>query len=179
MDFLFSQICGLIVAASAIASMQLKSIKATLACLLVCNGVGAVSYILLGGFSGSGIYLVALVQTVVYFIFRVKNKKAPRVLAAVFVLAYVICSLSTYQAPVDILSALAALTCALGLIQEKPSAYRAIMLANGLIWSVYDLKVGAYTMILSHAATVISAIVGMIRIDLKIGSRQKPKDVGK
>lgn len=167
MNFLFSQICGLIVAVSAIVSMQLKSIQWTLACLLVCNGVGAVSYILLGGFSGCGIYLVALAQTVVYFIFRVKNKTAPRALAVVFILAYAACSLSTYQTPIDILSALAALTCALGLIQEKPAAYRAIMLANGLIWSVYDLNVGAYTMILSHAATVISALIGIIRIDLK------------
>ena len=65
------------------------------------------------------------------------------------------------------ISALAALTCALGLIQEKPAAYRAIMLANGLIWSVYDLNVGAYTMILSQAATEISALIGIIRIDLK------------
>ena len=136
MDFLFSQICGLIVAVSAIVSMQLKSIQWTLACLLVCNGVGAVSYILLGGFSGCGIYLVALAQTVVYFIFRVKDKKAPRILAAVFVLAYIICSFSTYKTPVDILAAMAALTCALGLVQEKPAAYRAIMLANGLLWSV-------------------------------------------
>ena len=179
MEFIFSQVCGLIVSAFAIASMQLKGMRSTLACLLVCNGVGAISYVLLGGFSGCGIYIVALVQTVVYFIFRVKNIKAPRILAAVFVLAYAICSVSTYKAPVDILAAMAALTCALGLVQEKPAAYRAIMLVNGLIWSVYDLRVGAYTMILSHAATAVSALVGMIRIDWKSGSKQQPKGKGK
>ena len=167
MEFIFSQICGAIVSVSAIVSMQLKSIKWALACVLICNGVGAVSYILLGGFSGCGIYLVALLQSIVYFIFRSKNKKAPLTVAIAFIIAYLVCSLSTYRTPIDLISACAALTCALALVQDKPSIYRIFMLANGIIWSVYDINVCAYTMIISHMATAISAGVGIVRIDLK------------
>ena len=67
MDFIFSQICGLIVSVAAIVSMQLKNVKWILVCQLICNGIGALSYILLDGLSGCGIYLVALLQSIVPF----------------------------------------------------------------------------------------------------------------
>ena len=35
------------------------------------------------------------------------------------------------------------------------------------IWLFYDLTLGAYTMMFSHVATVISATVGIIRFDIK------------
>ena len=167
MDFVISQICGIIASVAAIVSMQLKSIKGVLTCQLVCNGVGAFSYILLGGLSGCGIYLVALSQSIVYFFFRLKNKKAPIILAIVFILLYIICCVSTYKTPTDLISATAAMTCAFALVCEKPSIYRIFMVANGSIWFIYDINVGAYTMIISHVATAISAGVGIIRIDLK------------
>lgn len=67
----------------------------------------------------------------------------------------------------DLIAAAAALTCAFSLIQEKPSFYRIFMLANGVIWMVYDVNVGAYAMIVSHLATALSAGVGIVRLDLK------------
>ena len=167
MEFWFSQICGIIVSIAAITSMQLKNIKLIMVCQLVCNGVGALSYILLGGFSGCGIYLVAVAQSIVYYLFRVKEKKAPLWIALIFICGYMGCCVVTYNSPTDLISATAALTCALSLIQEKPSRYRIFMLLNGLIWMIYDINVAAYTMIISHVATTLSATVGIIRLDLK------------
>ena len=167
MEFIFSQICGFIVFIAAIFSMQMKNIKSALVCQLICNGLGAVTYILLDGLSGCGIYLVAVSQSVVYFIFRVKNKKAPMAVAIAFLFAYLFCSILTYKSPIDLISAAAALTCALSLAQEKASIYRLFMLANGFIWVVYDLNVCAYTMIISHVATALSAGIGIVRFDLK------------
>lgn len=165
--FLFSQLCGLIVSVAAITSMQLKNIKWILVCQLICNGIGALSYILLGGLSGCGIYLVALAQSIIYYFFRVRNKKAPIVLSIAFLCAYLICSATTFKSSIDFISALAALSCALSIMQEKPSLYRVFMLLNGAIWMIYDMGVGAYTMIISHIATTLSAAVGIIRLDIK------------
>ena len=55
--------------------------------------------------------------------------------------------------------------------QEKSSNYRVFMVLNGVLWSIYDVSVGAYTMILSHAVTAISATIGIIRLDLKKENR--------
>lgn len=166
MAFVFSQICGGIVFVAAILSLQQKKIKNALICQLICNGLGALTYVLLGDFSGGGIYLIAVVQSIVYFVFRAKDKKAPPILAVVFVLAFAACSALTYQTPTDLIAAVAALTCALSLSQKKASGYRIFTLANGLLWIFYDISVGAYTMVITHAATAISAGIGMVRLDL-------------
>ena len=90
MEFMFSQICGIIVSISAILSMQVKNMRLVLLFQVICNGVGALSYILVGGLSGCGIYLVALLQSLIFFVYRVKEKKAPTVLTYIFVAAFFI-----------------------------------------------------------------------------------------
>lgn len=171
MEFIFSQAVGLIVSVVAVLSMYMKDVKKVLILQLICNALGAISYILLDGLSGCAIFLLAIVQTMVYFFFRKKDIEAPAFLTVVFVCAYLICSLCTYKAPQDIISALAAVTCAFALAQKKPSVYRIFMALNGAIWSMYDISVAAYTMIITHAITSISAIIGIISLDLKKKSK--------
>ena len=167
MGFWISQISGIIVSIAAIISMQLSKMSLILFCQFICNGVGALSYIAVGGFSGCGIYFVALAQVVVYYFLRKKYEKVPLWIAVCFIFLYISCSLLTYETPEDLISALAALTCALSLVQEKPRNYRVFMLLNGIIWMIYDISVGAYTMIISHVVTTLFAGIGMIRLDLK------------
>ena len=167
------EILGLVVSLIVILSMQLKNVRHILVCQLLINGIGALTYVLQDGFSGCGIYLVALVQTVVYFILRVKKISAPTMLAAVFAVLFVLCSAVAYTGYADIISAVAALSCALGIAQNKPSNYRICMLLNGLIWMAYDITLGAYTMIISHAVTFLSAGIGIVRLDLKTSKENK------
>lgn len=167
MEFIISQICGIVVTVAVIISMQLKNIKPILISQLIINGIGAISYIMVGGLSGCGIYLVAVLQSVVYFAFRKKEIDTPRMMDIVFILLFLACAVSTYKRPMDIVTMFAAMTCAAGIMQKKPFGYRICMLLNGVIWMVYDVGVGAYTMILSHFVTAAAAIVGMVRLDLK------------
>ncbi|MBQ7039999.1 MAG: YgjV family protein [Clostridia bacterium] len=167
MNFIFSQLLGIIVSLSVVISMQLKDIKKILICQLICNGMGALSYVLLDGFSGCGIYIVALLQSIVMYLYRRQKLDLPKWVILVFVIAFLCCSIITFNKSSDIISAIAALTCALGIAQEKPSKYRMFMLFNGIIWMIYDVLVGAYTMMLSHVITVISSLAGILRLDLK------------
>lgn len=167
MAYILSQIIGAIVAVAAILSLQLKNVKAILICQLICNGLGGVSYILLGGLAGFMLHVVATVQTILFFIIRSKNLKEPKYLSWIFVAAFLACSLATFQSAVDIFSLIAAVACSLALCCKKPSHYRICMLINCGCWLLYDASVAAYTMILTHGAVVISSIVGIIRLDLK------------
>ena len=165
---LISQILGIIVCVFVIISMQLKNVKYILACQLVCNGLGALCYILDGGFSGCGIYAIAILQVIVYYLFRQKQIEPHKMLAVGFGIAYLICSLMLFKDYRDILSAIAALTCAAALAQSKSSMYRIIMFINGAIWLTYDITIGAaFGMAISHIVTTLSAAVGIIRLDLK------------
>ena len=168
MRFIVSQVFGIIVSLAVVVSMQLKDVRKILICQLICNGVGTLSYILLDGFSGCGIYLVAFLESIIMYHYRSKDIKFPKWMTYVFLLAFMCCSAITFNKSADIISAFAALTCALGLMQEKPSKYRIFMLVNGVVWMVYDGCVGAYTMLLSHVITVISSLTGILRLDLKM-----------
>lgn len=171
---IISQILGIIVFLSAIVSMQLKNVKYILFCQLVCNGLGALCYILDGGFSGCGIYIVATIQVLVYYILRRKQINPHKILSVCFGFAYLICSIMLFKDYRDILSAIAALTCAAALAQSKSSMYRIIMFINGAIWLTYDFAIGAaFGMAISHIATTLSAAFGIIRLDIKKRSSVK------
>ncbi len=167
MDDMIAQIAGIFSTLLVILSGQIKDVKKILICQVFINAFGCLSYVLLGGFSGSSIYFVAIMQCIVFYIIRVGNKTAPKWLAALFAVAFIACSVSTYSQIWDIFSACAAICCAICLSQEKAANYRLFMLFNGVLWIVYDVSVGAYAMILSHIVTAVSALVGMIRLDLK------------
>ena len=66
----------------------------------------------------------------------------------------------------DIVPTIAAVLCALALMQKKTSRYRIIILFNGIAWLIYDIIMGAYTMLASRIFTVTSALLGIIRLDI-------------
>ena len=76
------------------------------------------------------------------------------------------CSVATLKGWLDLVPMLAAVLCAIGLAQKKPKNYRIVLLLNGIIWLIYDVFVGAYTMLASHIITVGSALLGIIRLDI-------------
>ena len=168
---ILSQIFGAVVFVFVFASMQTTDMKRTLAYQVACNAFGMLSYVLLGSISGCGIYLVAAVQSAVLLVYRKRDREVPAWLTALFFAAYILASLTTFRDVKDIVPLIAALLCALALIQKKTSRYRVVILLNGVMWIVYDLFVGAYTMLASHVFTVASALSGIIRLDiLKRGS---------
>ena len=77
MAYILSQIFGFLVFIFVFVSMQTKSMKNTLLCQFACNGLGMISYVLIGGFSGFGIYLVATVQSLVFYFLRKNDRKEP------------------------------------------------------------------------------------------------------
>ena len=163
---LLSQIFGIVFFVFVFLSMQTKDMKKTLFCQLCCNLFGMLSYVFIGGLSGCGIYLIAAVQSLVLLLYRKKEKEVPGWVTAVFFAAYLLCSVLTFRGAKDIVPLVAALLCALALIQKKTSRYRLIILLNGAMWILYDLFMGAYTMLASHIFTVASALSSIIRLDI-------------
>ena len=169
MAYIISQIIGVLVCIFVVISLQTKNIKFAMLCQLICNGLGTASYFLLdGGLSGCGIYLVATLQSLLFFILRTKEKEEPRWIYPIIFAAYLGCSLLTFKGPLDIVPMIAALLCALALIQKKPFLYRTILLLNGIVWVIYDvfLPEVAYSMLVTHVIVALSALVGIIRLDI-------------
>lgn len=160
---------GLITSVAVFVSFQLKDMRLVLICQILCNSAGAISYLLAptGGLSGFTIFAVAILQCIVFFVLRHKGATVPRYMAYVFAVAYLACSIITYKAPIDIISAVAAQTCAFGVAQKKVSVYRILLLFNGLLWLTYDLLLPAtLTMAVAHIITVASSLIGIVRLDI-------------
>ena len=166
MEYIISQVLGVIVCLFIIVSMLVKDIRIVMFCQIGCNGVGTISYVLLGGFAGCGIYLIATFQSILFFFIRKNGKQEPRWLQPLLIVAYVVCSAFTFKVALDLVPMVAAIFCAIGISQKKPTNYRIIMLMNSLIWCFYDIFVQAYTMLASHLITVGSALIGLIFFDI-------------
>ncbi len=173
MENIISQVLGVAVIACVVLSMQAKNVKTVLILQMLCNGLSALSYLLVDGDSASIVTLFAVVQTVVYYIIRAKGKTAPNILAFVFMLIFVGCSLPAYKSYLDLFSMFGAVCCSLSLAQAKPSVFRILSLLNGLAWVIYDIGIGAYTMTITHGIVIVSAIIGIVRLDLKRNNKEE------
>ena len=152
----------------AIIMMQMKNMKTILVFQIAVNLTASLNYLLLGGDSGAFISLLAIIQSIVMFIFNVRKKKPHIAIVIAFALCYV--SISTYNIIasrefIGILPALAAICFCIGLVQEKPSVFRIWGALNPSCWLVYDLMTESYVMFCVHLAILISSIVAMIRVD--------------
>lgn len=173
MENVISQVIGIGVIACVFFSTQAKNVKTVLILQMLCNGLSALSYLLVDGASASIVTLVAVVQTVVYYIIRAKEKTAPNILAFVFMLVFVGCSLPAYKGFLDLFVMFGAVCCSLSLAQAKPSVFRILSLLNGLSWVIYDIGIGAYTMLITHGIVIVSAVIGIIRLDLKRNNKEE------
>ena len=165
--YIAGQLVGILVAIVAILSLQCKNIKKLLALQVLANGLLMLNYALLDNWSGAVVGILGAVQTVIIFLFRSKGKNIPLYITILFMASFIVSAFFTYQKPQDILPTIAALVFVLITIQEKTSVCRKYAILNNIIWIIYDILAGAWTTLITHASLLISAIIGIIRLDTK------------
>ena len=163
--FYIAQGISIITAVIAILSVQLKGMKAILVTQIIGNTLASSTYFLLGGFSGAGVSLIAVVQTVVMYFYSVRGVKPHVPVTAAFILAYILNSALTFSSVFDILPAIAAVCFALSVSQSKPILFRFFGIWNPLSWLIYDVYARAYGNMLMHLGVFISIIIACIRYD--------------
>lgn len=166
MEFYIAQGISVLTAVVAVLMMQFKKMSWILAGQILANLLTASTYFLLGGFSGAGMCLLAILQSVVMFCYAKKEKKPHLPVVIGFILLYVACSVYYYASPVDICSALAAVCFALSVVQTKPAASRFWYALNPLCWLIYDLFTMAYGNFIMHVVIFLSTALAFIRLDL-------------
>jgi hypothetical protein len=149
----------------AILSVQLKNMKGILVTQLIGNFLASSTYFLLGGFTGAGVSIIAVVQTVIMYLYNVKDKKPHVAVTVAFISAYVLNAALTYSSAFDILPAVAAVCYALSVVQTKPMAFRFFNIWNPLCWIFYDVYKGAHVNFLTHLGIFISVVIACVRLD--------------
>ena len=164
--FWIAQSISVVTTIIAILCMQLKKMNIILIFQIAANALAGMTYFFLDGKSGLGISILAVVQTVVMYFYGKKEKTPHWAVTLAFCASYVGYSLIVYQNVFDLLPAAAAIFFALSVAQKKPSYYRIFAAINPLFWIMYDIHTLAYVYILMHSEIFISAVLGIIRLDV-------------
>lgn len=152
----------------AIVMMQLKNMKTILLFQIIVNLTASLNYLLLGGDSGAFISLLAIIQSIVMFIYNTKKKKPHLMVVIAFIAAYA--SISGYNMIssgelMGIFPAFAAVCFSISLVQEKPSVFRVWGFLNPTFWLPYDLFTRSYVMFAVHFGIALSSVIAMVRLD--------------
>lgn len=169
MSFYIAQVIGALTTVTVVVAAQLKNMKYILWCQIAANLLVAVSSAMLGGLSGAWICAVAAVQTVALYYLdkRGISEKAKNWLLVLFAAMYVGGTVFVYQGWGDVVSCAGALLYLLAIVQKQSSKYRRYICLNTLLWLVYDLTILAFGNMITHGVEFVSAVVGILRLDIK------------
>ena len=176
-EFYIAQGVSVLTAIVAVLMVQFKNVKMILLGQLVANLLTAITYILLGGLSGGGICLIAILQSLVVFGYTQKKKRMHGWVLALFIMAYVACSMAYYKTVLDIFPALAAVFFAVSITMERSFLARVWYIFSPIFWVVYDIATLAYGNLLIHAVVFTSTMIALIRIDDIFGWKKRKKTV--
>lgn len=149
---------------SAVLGMQFKNMKYVIISQLIANSLLGIQYILDGTVAAGGIVFLAIVQTIIGFVFTSKQIAFPLWLTSIFVVGYTALTVITYTNPFDIVSMVAVWCFAFAIIQKNSAVCRVLTLTNATLWLVYDIGC-APSAILTHSIIIIFIIVAIVRLD--------------
>lgn len=171
MQFFIAQIMGIFSTAAAIMCVQARRAAFVLLGQFLANAFSGLSYGLLGSLSGAWICLLAALHSVLISLSNRKpdrqRNRMVRLISAVFTVAYLIGSVVTYTRWTDLISAICALLFVVTVAQKEAGKMRNVMLVSMSLWVIFDIAVGAYTNIITHASTIVSILTAKLRLDRK------------
>ena len=165
MDIYIAYGFSVLTAILAIVLVQFNGMALILIGHITTNLLTALSYVFVGGWSGSAICFTAIVQSIVMFLYERKGIKPHLAVILLFVVAYVTCSVLFYKSIFDIFSGAAAVCFAISVAQEKPFFSRIWFAIDMALWTVYDVSCKQYANLIMHSVILCSIIVAFVRVD--------------
>lgn len=177
MSFLIAQVLGIFSTIAAICCVQARTAAGVLLGQFLANAFSGISYGLLGSLSGAWVCILAAVHSLLISLINKRQganrKKLVTLISVLFSAAYVIGSALTYAQWPDIISCICALLFVMTIAQEDAGKMRNVMLVSMSLWVIFDIAMGAYTNIITHASTIVSILTAKLRLDRKKNSKEE------
>ena len=152
---------------------QQNTSKRVLVVKLISNFFWAMHYLLLGAYPGFCVACIAIVRETTFINIKRKGKTGIFFLS-LFAITAVVCSIFTWKNAYSILPAIASITSVFGFYFAIPRLSRILALPISLCMGTYDITAGSWIGIANEVITIISAIGGIIYMDiLKKGNKPK------
>ena len=168
--FIIAQAISIITGVVAIVLKQMKTMRMILLFEVIANLLASSNYLLLGGDAGATVSVLAIVQSLVMYLFNRRERAVPVAVPAVFIALYVagsVYSLISKADPMEIFPAISAVCFAVALTCKKPFFYRSWSVVNALCWIVYDGYTASYVMMAVHLGILLSTVIAIIRLDAR------------
>ena len=162
-NFIIAQIFGALSMGSSIISMQFKKRKSILIALLCLNLFAALNMVFLDSLSAAYITFFAILEMIINYFFERKGKDVPKFLVGIYIICNIIIGSLTFTGPLDIIPILAAIIFCFTILTKSEQNIRKLMFVNQCLWLVFDLAVGAYTLVCSNILTLVSTAIAYAR----------------
>ena len=178
-EFIISQVFVAIQYALLIASYCTKNRKALLAINFASNVSVAVSYILLGAWSGFASSMVAIVRMIVLLVrnrFSANDDKITK--SDVFILIFLLSlcvsvAFFTYQGPLSLLSILGTMIVTISVWQKDALIYKILGIPNSICWLIYNAFIWSPTAVVLESVLLVIIIINVIISIVKIVKEKK------
>ena len=164
MNIVVQLIGGLGIIANVI-SFQCKSHNRILLFKTLNELIFAVQYFLLGAYTGAAVNIIGVVRNVV-FTKQIENNKKTTITAIIFSVLFCIFGLFFWQGSRSILIIVAKVLSTLAYGNKNTAIMRGIILTTSVSWLIYNYRVCSVAGFLCEALTLISLIIGIIRLDI-------------
>ena len=159
------QLIGCIGIVASMISFQCKKHRSILLFRTLNEAIFALQYILLGAYTGAAMNLVGCVRNSV-FSNQVKKGKKTTASTVVFCVLFIASGILMWQGPKSILIIVAKALSTVAYGNKNPTVVRAITFLTCSSWLVYNCCVGSVAGVLCEAFTLVSLIIGIVRLDL-------------
>ena len=161
----FIQILGVIGLLASIVGFQTKKHKNLMACRTTNELSFGVQYVLLGAYTGAAMNFVGCVRNIL-FSHMVKKNKSTVPCRAVFSVLFCIFAYLTRDGLKSALIAVAKVVSTVAYGSSNLFFARVMILFTSMIWLTYNFIIKSYAGVLNEAMTIVSIIIGIIRIDI-------------
>lgn len=162
---LFIQAIGVIGIIASILSFQCKEHSRLMVLRTVNELFFALQYGLLGAFTGMAMNIIGSARNII-FIRLIQKKKSTNLMRGIISIFFIIFAAVTRDGFKSILIGIAKVISTIAYGCEKTYAVRLLVFITSASWLVYNLWVGSLAGAVCELLSLISIIVGIIRIDL-------------
>lgn len=164
MDIIIQMIGGFGILASII-SFQCKKHNSILFFRTLNEFIFAIQYFLLDAYTGMIMNLIGCVRNIIFTKQITQNKKTT-ITTIIFGVMFFIFGLSFWQGPKSILIIIAKILSTLAYGNKNTSIVRGIIFVTSTSWLIYNYCVFSVAGVICEAFTLVSLIIGVIRLDI-------------
>ena len=151
-----------------IGSVQFKEKKNILLMQTFASMFYAVSYFMLGAYSGFVTEIIEQCKDLVFYKYEKNNLNIPFIFLIIFVIGLIVVAVVTYNGFYTLMPLVINLMYFISSYFKNPKYIRIVMIIGAILWIYYNFSVGAFVIIIGNVFEIISASISLVRFRDKV-----------